>query len=249
MNRNIITISGGISSAWVAMWATKNLTGETIFYFNDTKWEHPDLYRFIDDVGHALKIQITNDTDGRSPEQVFIDQKMLGSNRVPLCSKILKAQRLQKFARPGDILYFGIDCGELKRAARISAIYARLRIECQFPIIDGNVKRAQMIADLTAVGLQIPELYARGFSHNNCYGGCVRAGVKQWTRLFHEYPEVFADRQRVEDEFNAARGSNYSFIKGYQLKDLRKRIEAKETLPIDDDSWHGECVGICGVMN
>ena len=31
-----------------------------------------------------------------------------------------------------------------------------------------------------------------GFAHNNCGGGCVRAGQAQFTKLYKEMPERFA---------------------------------------------------------
>ena len=53
--RHIVCLSGGVASSWVANWVNKNIDGEKIFYFNDTKWEHPDLYRFLDDLEISLK--------------------------------------------------------------------------------------------------------------------------------------------------------------------------------------------------
>jgi 3'-phosphoadenosine 5'-phosphosulfate sulfotransferase (PAPS reductase)/FAD synthetase len=248
---NYICISGGISSAWVAKWAKNNLPqAETVYYFNDTRWEHCDLYRFLSDVEKTYQIKITHDDDGRNPEEVFRDEKMLGNNRAPLCSKILKAERLQAIVKPGDVLFFGIDRGELKRAARISAIYDRLQCESRFPIIEEMKTRADMQLELEKDGLVMPELYRMGFEHNNCAGGCVRAGLRQWKKLLTISPDVYRERERVETEFNAERETNYSYMKNLTLKRLREIIEMDQELPFDDDDmWHGECVGICGKMS
>ncbi len=88
-DRHIVAISGGIASAWVANWVRENIDGEIIYYFNDTKWEHPDLYRFLGDIEKALGIKITSDDNGKSPEEIFYEKRMLGSNRTPICSRIL----------------------------------------------------------------------------------------------------------------------------------------------------------------
>lgn len=245
-NRHIVCLSGGIASAYVAWWVNKNLGGETIYYFNDTKWEHPDLYRFLDDLSNALGITITYDSDGRTPEEVFYDQHMLGSNRAPICSRILKAERLQKFVQKGDTLYFGIDCTELKRAARITPIYARHECQTRFPIIENRIGRDGMYDIISSLGVKIPEMYAHGFSHNNCHGGCVRAGKRQWVHLLETYPKVYRDRERVEKKFSLRFGGDYHFMKDMSLRELRKLVEAQGVLDFgDEEESSGECVGIC----
>lgn len=246
--RHIVTISGGVASAWVAKWVKDNIQGEIIYYFNDTKWEHPDLYRFLAEIEKAIGIKITYDNDGRNPEQVFYDQKMLGSNRAPICSKILKANRLQKFCKPGDILYFGIDGSELKRAARITPIYERIQCKTTFPLIDLMVTKEDVFNEIRLMGIEIPELYKRGFTHNNCSGGCVRAGIKQWSLLYKTFPDVYLDRMRIEEEFSAKTGGGYHFMKELSLKQLKAIIDQQMELPFDDEIWSGECIGICNVM-
>ncbi len=258
--RHIVCLSGGLSSAWVAWWVKENVTGEIIYYFNDTKWEHADLYRFLDDISSALNIEILYDSDGRDPEQVFYDEKMLGSNRTPICSRILKAERLQKYAKSGDTLYFGIEGSEVHRAARITPIYARLSCLCRFPLIDQRVEKMEMYTLINDLGVDIPQLYIDGFSHNNCAGGCVRAGKSQWKALFHEYPDVYAERERVEREFtewnNKRRLENdkgynpreYHFMKDMSLSELRYVIENQLAFDFGDPEEQGECVGVCGRM-
>jgi hypothetical protein len=39
-----------------------------------------------------------------------------------------------------------------------------------------------------------------GFPHNNCGGGCVKAGVGHFAMLLDRLPEVYADWERHEDE-------------------------------------------------
>lgn len=258
--RHIVCISGGLSSAWVAWWVKENIQGEVIYYFNDTKWEHPDLYRFLNDISVKLNIDIFHDSDGRSPEQVFYDAKMLGSNRTPICSKILKAEKLQKFVNSGDIIYFGIEGIEVHRAARITPIYARLGCKCEFPMIDLNIHKTALYKFINELGIEIPQLYKDGFQHNNCSGGCVRAGKNQWASLLNTYPDVYADRERIEIEFSEWNNKRrlekdseyipreYHFLKDMSLKTLREVIENQLTLDFGEDGWQGECVGICGRM-
>jgi len=248
--RHIVCLSGGIASAWVAKWAKENLSGAIVYYFNDTGWEHPDLHRFLGDISQALSISITHDTDGRTPEDVFYDQRMLANNRVPLCSKVLKAQRLQKYARPGDVCYFGIDCQEAHRAIRISQIYAGLRVDCRFPLIETMTEKSTARAEILALGIPEPELYRLGFAHNNCSGGCVRAGVRQWAKLYRLLPAVFADRERVEAEVSLFLGKRVTYMKDESLKELRSRIDKQGNLDYGPETQEViECVGICTLEN
>ena len=115
--RVIATVSGGKSSAWTAWWAVNHFPKEdVILYFNDTKWEHEDTYRFLRDLEIFLGKKIVEDSDGRSPEELFYDKAMLAYDFMPFCSRILKMERLQRFAREGDLLVFGFGPDEKKRA-------------------------------------------------------------------------------------------------------------------------------------
>jgi hypothetical protein len=236
--RHIVALSGGESSAAVSV-ILKDLT--PILYFNDTKWEHPDLYRYLLDLSKYLGIDITEDSDGRSPEELFKDEHSLANNRMPFCSRILKAERLQKFADPGDQIYFGIGSHEIHRAARIRSIYTGRGINTYFPLVERGIdaQGAREIMDRT--GIARPAMYGLGFEHNNCSGGCVRQGARQWRHLLRIIPEVYAERERVESIH-----SPYTFCKDISLKRLREIEEANQDFDLGPEEWQGECIGMCG---
>ena len=182
-NRIIVALSGGKASAMCAkLIFDKYPKDRIILYFNDTKWEHPDLYRFLDDLSKYFNHKIIIDSDGRTPEQLFYDIRFLGSNRVPICSRILKAERLQKFRQNGDILVFGIGKEEKHRAIRLTQRYQLLGVKTnifnklEFPLIENNITDDDIISFFNSTGIELSKLYQLGFKHNNCYGGCVRAG-------------------------------------------------------------------------
>lgn len=250
----IVAISGGKASAWCADWALKSYRKEdVILYFNDTKWEHPDLYRFLDDLSKYFNHPITFDSDGRSPEKLFYDHKALANNRMPFCSRELKALRLQKFYKDGDILVFGIGGDESHRANRIVGVYQTIAAKTGkwsklvFPLIEYNITKQQIDIFLKDANIQEPILYLLGFLHNNCSGGCVRAGKKHWKLLYEKLPEVYADRERVEREMRKYLGKDISFFKDETLEDFRGRIDRKElSKHYDDyDDKETECIGIC----
>jgi len=250
----IVAISGGKASAWCADWTFKQYPKEdVILYFNDTKWEHPDLYRFLSDLENYFDHKITLDSDGRSPEELFYDNNALANDRMPFCSRILKAERLQRFYKDGDTLVFGIGIGETHRANRLDDVYQMVAMkkdkqsELLFPLIQENKTNEQINDFLRNVGIEEPLLYRLGFKHNNCSGGCVRAGKKHWKLLYEKLPEVYADRARVEREVRQYLGKDISFFKDETLEAFRGRIEREELSSFYDSKEEKEieCIGIC----
>ena len=203
----IVALSGGKASAYCADWALKNYPKEDVLlYFNDTKWEHPDLYRFLNDLSKYFNKEIFYDSDGRSPEELFYDNRALASNMMPFCSRILKAERLQKFYKDGDTLVFGIGLKEKIRANRLVGVYQKVavktkkNVKLKFPLVSENVTDEKVNEFIKQTKIEEPLLYKLGFTHNNCSGGCVRAGKKQWKLLYEKLPEVYKERERVEIE-------------------------------------------------
>lgn len=250
--RTVVALSGGKASAWCAKWAAEN-RDNVVLYFNDTKWEHPDLYRFIDEVAAHVGLPIHSDSDGRSPEELFQDKFALANNRMPFCSRILKAERLQKFVQDGDELVFGIGPEEMHRAARITQVYQLVAakrgidILVRFPLIEHRTNPWDIDSWLKDAGIEQPYLYTIGFTHNNCSGGCVRAGKKQWKLLLEKLPEVYAERERVENEMREWLGKDIHFLKDETLEQFRGRCERGELSAhyYKDDDYQGECMGIC----
>lgn len=250
----VVAISGGKASAWCADWALKNYPKEdVILYFNDTKWEHPDLYRFMDELSKHFDHPITHDSDGRNPEQLFYDNNSLANNRMPFCSRILKAERLQKYYKDGDVLVFGIGAGESHRANRIVGVYQTVAVktgkwpQLRFPLISENTTKQQIDDFLNDAGIKEPLLYRLGFLHNNCSGGCVRAGKKHWKMLYKKLPGVYAERERVEREIREYLRKDIHFFKDETLEVFRERIERGELSSYydTDDEEETECIGIC----
>ena len=258
MSRVIVALSGGKASAWCADWALKNFPKENvILYFNDTKWEHEDLYRFLNDLEKYFNHQITIDSDGRSPEDLFYDNAALANNRMPFCSKELKAKRLQKFYQDGDIIIFGISKDEAHRANRLIQVYNEISKKTKklctlrFPLISENVTKEQINQFLIDANIKQPLLYTLGFLHNNCSGGCVRAGKKHWKLLYEKLPNVYLDRERVENDMREYTGKDIHFFKDETLERFRHRIENNELSSYydTDDENEVECIGVCSTLN
>jgi len=102
-------------------------------------------------------------------------------------------------------------------------------------------------------GIEPPRLYAMGFSHANCGGGCVRGGQKQWALLLRTMPERYAEWENEEEATRQMLGKDVAMLKQTKngvsspltLRTLRERLQDNaEQQPSlfegDDDGW-GSC--------
>jgi hypothetical protein len=94
-------------------------------------------------------------------------------------------------------LSVGIDWTESHRLSAIARNWAPFRVLaplCDPPYLTGD----QILAWMTERGLRPPRLYAEGFAHANCAGGCVKAGQGQFVHLLRQRPAVFAEWEQQE---------------------------------------------------
>jgi len=258
MGRVICTISGGMASAYMAVLALRIYPrADIVFYFNDTGWEDEDLYRFLRDVEQHCQISILHDNDGRNVEELSYDTHTLPNNYMPFCSHHLKAARLQKYIQSGDTVLFGIDRTETHRARRLIERYGNIAKEknlenfsIRFPLIEHNVSKEEIQKYFESNNIPIPRLYSLGFKHNNCGGGCVRQSKKQWINLLRALPNVYAERERLEQEISEYFGRRMTYMKDTSLKELREQAELQISMifDADDDRTVTECMGICSTQ-
>lgn len=237
MTLRVVQYSGGISSWAVAREVIRCYGPQhVVLLFADTLVEDPDLYRFLIDSTDRFGTPLTRVADGRTPFQVFWDQKFLGNSRIAPCSYILKQlpcrRWLKENADPEDtVVYVGIGEAEKQRAPAISAGWAPWKV--QFPLIGcPELTTEVLLEQARAFGLATPAMYDHGFAHNNCGGVCVRAGHKHWRRVLQVHPERFSQAEREEAHFRAIYG-DVSILKDRRggrtrplsLAEFRQRID------------------------
>src|SRR5258708_11795632 len=117
--------SGGIGS-WLAAKrvASKYGTDALTLLFTDTLIEDADLYRFLPEAASNIGGQLVRIAEGRTPWEVFRDEKYLGNTRADPCSRILKRQMADRWlAKNCDpsytTVYVGIDISEVHRYERL----------------------------------------------------------------------------------------------------------------------------------
>jgi len=248
--KHVVMFSGGIGS-----WATakrvkeQNPSEEIILLFSDVQGiksdhigEDEDTYRFINDAAENVGAELVIVKDGRNIWEVFKDKRFLGNSRLASCSHELKQKParawLEEHTKPeSSIVYVGIDWSESHRVASIERNY--LPWIAKAPMTEAPyLTKAQMIKWAESEGLKPPRLYSLGFAHNNCGGGCVRAGQGQFKHLLDVMPERFAVWERKEAEMSEFLGKNVTILKesvngevrGLTLTDLRIRHESQPSM-------------------
>ncbi|MFK0047981.1 hypothetical protein ACIQU4_28610 [Streptomyces sp. NPDC090741] len=213
MPHHVIQFSGGIGSALTAVRVAERHPGEQItLLIADTRVEDPDLWRFSEDVAGLLGVELTVVRDGRTPWEVFADQRFLGNDRLAPCTFHLKQKPcrewMEKHAPPGDtIAYVGIEPNDRDRRRRQAIARNWQPWRTEFPLADGpDATKDALLDEVRALGIRPPRLYELGFSHNNCGGACVRAGIRQWRHLLATLPERYAEAELQEERLRAQLG-------------------------------------------
>ena len=213
MTEHVVLFSGGIAS-WAAARRLADAGESMTLLFTDTRTEDPDLYRFIDQAAADIGSPLVKIADGRDIWEVFRDERMLGNSRFDPCSRVLKRDLSRRWLAenaPAATLVFGYDWTELHRFERSRDRWAPRPVIA--PLTDKPYRlRDDWMNDLEDRGIVPPRLYRMGFDHNNCGGGCVKAGQGHFVRLLDRLPDVFATWEAKEQEMRdllAGKHGNY----------------------------------------
>jgi len=188
--------------------------------------------------------------DGRTPFEIFRAQRFLGNSRIAPCSKILKQKVARKFIEsnylPSQVtLFVGIDWSEIHRLPKIKTGWLPFTVEaplCEPPYGD----KLSWMVQIQDLDIEIPSLYSKGFPHNNCGGGCVRAGKAQWRKLLQLYPDRFSQWENHEQEMREMLGKDITILRNSTLKELRASVEKESEYGIQIDLFD---FGGCGCFS
>lgn len=244
--------SGGVGSWYSARQAVYAHGAETVtLLFADTRVEAPDLYEFIQAAADNLGCELVTVADGRTPFEVFKDDRFLGNSRLANCSKYLKQKPCRDWIEancdPDDTyLFVGIDWSEIHRLPAIEAGWDPYCVIA--PLTHPPyVTKEHMLDTLKAEGLALPKAYADGFPHNNCMAqGCVRGGQAYWRNLLRTDRATFLATEAEEEELRVYLDKPVTILRDrvggastpVTLKEFRERIERQGEL-FDDGEWGG----------
>lgn len=249
MVTHVVATSGGTGSWFTGLLVRRERvqpSDRLVLLFSDTRTEDIDLYRFLDESSRVIDgaEQIVLD-QGETIWDVFRRKRFLGNTRLDPCSYYLKRvpQRawLEQHCDPADtVVYLGIDWTEEHRMVKARKYWEPWRVEaplCEPPYYTKD----QILAELAAFGIEPPALTREGFAHNNCGGGCVKAGQGQFKMLLEKRPEVFAEWEANENQLRAELGDvailrdrRGGTTKPLPLTVLRHRVQGGAEVDEDD---------------
>ena len=193
-------ISAGVSS-FIAGYLARDTIDE--FIYIDIADQHPDSLRFIADCEKALgkPITILRNTQYHTVAEACRAHRFINSAHGAKCTEILK-KRVRKeweYEHQDCALTYvlGMDLNEKDRADRLFDTMAYAKHE--FPLIERNLTKADAHAICAELGIKRPAMYDMGYSNNNCIG-CVKGGAGYWNKIRVDFPDVFADRAKMERE-------------------------------------------------
>jgi len=232
-----VLYSGGVCSHLAAKRYIEQSGTKPVLLFSDTGIEDADLYRFIDDGAKSLGCELVKVSSGETFEAMIVRNKALPNDRMPFCSRELKVEPAKKWLESHpeiDTLVVGLDWTEAHRKPKVEKRWDGYTILC--PMMDAPyLMKDEMIASLD---IEPPRLYALGFKHNNCGGGCVRGGLSAWRHLAKTLPDVYEQWAKREDlipGYSFARDRRNKTSKPFPLRQIRAELNPKD---IGDD-WGG----------
>lgn len=265
-------VSGGMASFEAARRVVKRYGKADVYlWFADTLMEDEDLYRFLDDIERVLEIPVERMAEGRNPWQVFEDERFLGNSRVDPCSKKLKREYLRRhlkarFQDQAVIVYLGLDWTEPHRVATAQRYWRQDNYEVDFPLCWKPLLSPLDYASLVRQhGIEPPRLYALGFPHNNCGGGCVKAGLKQWALLWRTFPDRYRWHEEHEQKLRRVLRKNVTILEDrrgggrrpmtlrvfrWRLeRDAKRKHNGESTLyyELPDDGWACSCFSTASI--
>jgi hypothetical protein len=110
-----------------------------------------------------------------------------------------------------DFTVLGFTSEETKRADRFRLTERDSLIT---PLIDIGYTKQDCFDILLSEGINLPNVYLKGFPNANCIG-CVKAtSATYWNLVRKEYPDVFSKRVETSDRT----GAKLAYYKGERVK-------------------------------
>lgn len=228
---HVIQFSGGAGSFWAAKKVVDRVGPANVtLLFADTLIEDQDLYIFLGQTSMYLGAKLEVIRDGRTPFQVFKDRRFLGNSRIDPCSRILKREICYKWIKDNFLpdavaLHVGIDWTEERRMKNVRTVWQPYVVHAPL-VCDLTFDKDSGMDKLRQLGIRVPRLYTLGMPHNNCGGGCVKAGKAHFLKLLEVLPERYAEWEKNEKDVSLYLQSLYPDRPMYTI--LKERVNKEE---------------------
>lgn len=207
MSRIVCRFSCGAASAVATKLALAKYSGThgVVIHYSDTRSEHPDNERFLQDCEQWFGQPVERLRSERYHDvwDVWAKRRMLvsGSTGFAVCTEELKRMTAEMAQRPGDIIVMGYTAEEQHRFDRVRKRNPGEHMVA--PLIDGGLSKSDCLAMIERAGIALPAMYALGFRNNNCLG-CPRGGMGYWNNIRRHFPDVFARMALLERDLGHA---------------------------------------------
>lgn len=242
----VVNYSGGVCSFLAAERATKRFNHkEMMLLFADTGVEHSDMLRFMREGAKYLRVNLVEVRNALGMDGLIESHKMIPSNMAAFCSIQLKREPAEQWIKenaPNAMQVFGIDWSE----NRLKGLIKRFGDKVWCPMTEPPyLLKSQMLAIVEGMGLTPSESYALGFQHDNCSGGCVKAGHAAWAHLLRTRPDVYEWWEAKEAHISRLRGKPCTILRDRSggktrplpLWEFRSRVSANAEF--DTHDWGG----------
>jgi len=254
MKDHLIFYSGGLASwATAKRVAEKHGTKNLKMLFTDTMIEDKDLYRFLDESALNVGGELIKIADGRTPFEVFKDVKLLGNSRLDPCSRILKREMATNWIKnnypdaESVVLYIGMSWDEEHRFKRSQKFWSPYSI--QAPMLEKPYMTKELMMEwCNSEGMMYPRLYDLGFPHNNCGGGCIKAGQAHWRHVLEVLPEVYQLWEIEEKKMQDYLGRAVTILT-YQEGNTKKTLSLEQLRKRSDEQCDLFDWGGCGCFS
>jgi len=219
----LLSLSGGKDSTACLLWALSNLDKEDIIpYYIDTKWEHDDVYEYLNYLEKELEISITR-LESVGMEELSIREGMMPNRFARFCTRELKIKPAIEFYKTFQdkgidfINIVGIRRDESEARANTESYYVKDGIKTLCPIVYWDTQR---VFDYHKENnIQVNPLYKKGFTRVGCYP-CVFARKHELMMMEDKYVERL---RGLEEKIGA------KFFAPDMEKHLRPTLDLKMT--------------------
>lgn len=199
MSRHIVQFSCGAASAVAAKLILAEDPSALIVNAYVAE-ELPDNRRFLADCERWFGVPIMvlrEEKHGASAQTVWERKRYIkGPNGAP-CSQLLKRNLLDTIKRPDDTVVVGFSIEEEDRHEDLVDRLAPIRVRS--PLIERAPSKADCLAMIQRAGIELPEMYRRGYENANCVG-CPKGGSGYWNRIRRDFPERYEQVAALQDK-------------------------------------------------
>lgn len=266
MDKVICWFSGGVTSAVACHLAIKNFGKENCrIVFIDTKNEHPDTERFLNDCSNWYGLDIEKITaigkKYESIEDVWIKNKSLNVAHGAICSSELKRAVREDFQKNNKYSYqiFGFDMRKKEFNRAMGLLKNHPSAKPLFPLLMFGFDKDDCFDYLSENSIKRPIMYDLNFDNNNCFQTmCVQGGIGYWKKVQKEYPEKFDAMANREHLLTEMKGRPVTILKNQSKKNpglvfLKKNPIYPDVICLDEMNGVyeveslNECNGFCGL--